>query len=116
MVDVTPIDAHEAYAMFDALLMTIARGLSFTRSDAMVYAQCQSRLLESAYRDRLPGFCFQCTSILKFREFISLYDGRPSAREAFIRSEMARCRNYFDQRETARQLPPRPSGSREWTL
>jgi len=116
MVDVAPIDAHEAFATFDALLVAVARGLAVTRSDAMVYAQCQSRLLESPYRDRLPGFCFQCTSILKFREFISLYDGRPPAREAFIRSEMARCRSYYDQRETARRLPPRSSGSREWTL
>ena len=103
--------------MFDALLVSIARGLSANRSDAMVYAQCQSRLLESAYRDRLPGFCFQCTSILKFREFISLYDGRPAAREAFVRSEMARCRSYYEQREPARPAPPpRPRSSREWTL
>lgn len=116
MADATPTDSHEAFALFDTLLMSIARGLTINRSDAMVYAQCQSRLLDSAYRDRLPGFCVQCTSILKFREFISLYDGRPAAREAFVRSEMARCRTYYEQRDIARPAAPRPGGSRDWTL
>jgi hypothetical protein len=115
MIDPTSIEIDEAFDRFDTLLQSIAYGLSVDRSAAMRYSEYRSMLLDSAYRDALPGFVLQCMSVFKYREFISLYDPTARAREAFVRDLLADCRTLQAQRASlARARTSKAAG--EWTL
>jgi hypothetical protein len=115
MIDPASIDIDEAFVRFDALLQAIAAGLSVDRSAAMQYSEYRSMLLDSPYHDFLPGFVFQCMSVLKYREFISLYDPAARAREAFARDLLGECRALHAQR-TSRGRARTTNAAGEWTL
>jgi hypothetical protein len=115
MIDPVSIEIDEAFDRFDALLQSIAAGLPVDRSAAMRYSEYRSMLLDSPYRDALPGFVLQCMSVSRFREFISLYDPAARAREAFVRDLLADCRAVQARRASfARAGTSKAAG--EWTL
>lgn len=108
------IEVHEVFAQFEGLLTEIAGPLAADRSEAMAYSHCRSLLLNSTYRDTLPGFVVQCMSVFKYREFISLLDPSAAVRQDFVRASLAECRSLH-----ARHRPdpiPRRSRPQEWTL
>lgn len=115
MIDPVPIEIDEVFDRFGALLQSIAAGLPVDRSAAMHYSEYRSMLLDSPYRDVLPGFVLQCMSVLKYREFISLYDPAARAREAFVRDLLAGCRALQTRRaSSARARISKAAG--EWSL
>ncbi len=65
---------------------------------AFRYSELRSKLLESELRAKVPGFLFQCGSIERFRDFITLYHPRPESRVAFIHSALARCWDELEER------------------
>jgi len=115
MIDPATIEIDEAFARFDALLQSVAAGLTVDRSAAMRYSEYRSMLLDSPYRDVLPGFVIQCMSVFKYREFIALYDHAGRAREAFVRDLLAECRALHGQR-TAFSRARTGKATGEWTL
>lgn len=127
MID-PPKDAHEAFDQFEALTRAIAEGGALVRSHAVVWSQARDALLASAYRDRLPGFAFQCLSVFKYREFILLYHPDPQQRRAFIDQLLEPARRIRGEAAQHERRPPgqaRPAApdqprpgrdSREWML
>lgn len=77
------------------VLCAATTGAPPSRSDAITYSRCRSALLESAAKDLLPGFLYQCSTVFRFREFVTLYDPDPALREAFVRKTFARCREMI---------------------
>jgi hypothetical protein len=87
------------------LVCSVARGVVPDRSQAIAYARCHAVLLESPAKDLLPGFIYQCRTILKFKDFITLYDPDPALREAFVRKTFEQCRSMVE-RAVAHGLSP----------
>ncbi len=73
------------------VLFAIASGQPFQRPWAARYSELRTKLLESDLREKVPGFLFQCGSIDRFRDFITLYHPRPESRAAFLRAALERC-------------------------
>jgi hypothetical protein len=90
----------------EELLCSVARGVLPNRSHAIDYSRCHVTLLESSVKDLLPGFIYQCRTILKFKDFITLYDPDTALREAFVRKTFEQCRSMVE-RAVARG-PSRP--------
>jgi hypothetical protein len=67
----------------------------------------------------LAGFSYQCRTILKFKDFITLYDPDTAVREAFVRKTFEQCRSMVERAVAHR---PGPSNARhaanpgEWML
>jgi hypothetical protein len=68
----------------EALLISVAMGEIPNRQHATAYSTMRVTLLESYDAAVVPGFLQQCISIYKFREFITLYHGRPDDRRRLI--------------------------------
>lgn len=99
------VDRHmETIERLETLLIQIAGGVLPNRAEAIVYSRCRSDLLQSPIHDVLPGFLYQCLTIFKFKDFITLYDPDPTLREAFIRRTFGRCR-AMTGREPAVEQP-----------
>ena len=73
------------------VLLAVASGQPLQRPWAFRYSELRTKLLESELRTKVPGFLFQCGSIDRFREFITLYHPRPESRAAFLHAALARC-------------------------
>jgi hypothetical protein len=69
------------------VLFAVASGQPFQRPWAFRYSELRTKLLESGLREKVPGFLFQCGSIDRFRDFITLYHAR---RRAVRRSSVQR--------------------------
>ena len=115
MIEPASVEIGEAFARFEALLQSIATGLLVDRSAAMRYSEYRSMLLDSAYRDFLPGFVLQCVSVFKYREFISLYDPAARTREAFVGDQLAECRAFNAQRASFERARMGKAAG-QWTL
>jgi hypothetical protein len=70
----------------ESLLISVAAGAVPNRQHATAYSTMRLALLKSYDSNIVPGFIHQCISIYKFREFITLYDGRANERRRFITS------------------------------
>ncbi|RHW19334.1 hypothetical protein D1610_04325 [Sphingomonas gilva] len=86
------IDEQDVMEEFEELLCSIATGVPPDRSAAMRFSRCRTALLESPSKDLLPGFVYQCLSVFRFKDFITLYDPDITLRDAFIRRAFSRCR------------------------
>lgn len=86
------INEQDVMEEFEELLCSIATGVPPDRSAAMRFSRCRSALLESSVKDLLPGFVYQCLSVFRFKDFITLYDPDIALRDAFIRRAFGRCR------------------------
>lgn len=75
----------------EGVLFAVASGQPLQRPWAFRYSELRTKLLESSLRDKVPGFLFQCGSIDRFRDFITLYHPRPESRAAFLRAALERC-------------------------
>lgn len=75
---------HEALTEFHELLLVSSRDQPPPRYLAVRYQICRTALLTGRLKNSLPGFVRQCVSLLKFREFIHLYDGDLAERTKFI--------------------------------
>lgn len=107
----SPIDEMEE------LLLSVAGGSPADRSEAIVYSRCRSALLQSPAKHLLPGFVYQCLTIFKFKEFITLYDPDPALRQAFVRRAIGRCRSMMEgdaPGEPAAPPAPDKSDPRHW--
>jgi hypothetical protein len=111
----TGTGADGALEELDALLLAIAGGGAVGRGEAMRWSHCRALLLDSAYRDHLPGFVLQCGSVHKFREFITLYDALPTRRVAFLRAAMGPARAMLGDRP-AGAAAPLPDARRRWSF
>ena len=80
------------------VLLFVASGQPLQRPWAFRYSELRTKLLESNLREKVPGFLFQCGSIERFREFITLYHPRPESRGAFIHSALERCWSEVGER------------------
>jgi len=80
------------------VLFAVASGQPFQRPWAFRYSELRTKLLESGLRDKVPGFLFQCGSIDRFRDFITLYHPRPESRAAFLRAALERCWGEIESR------------------
>lgn len=96
----------------EALLRSVARGAAVNRAEASAYSRVRSGLLDSPLKDMLPGFLFQCLTILKFREFITLYDPDIAFRDRFVARAFDRCRSAV-HRDAA---PETPAQERLWKM
>lgn len=107
----------EVIDRLEALLCQVAGGALPNRAEANVYQGCRSDLLQSAIHDLLPGFLYQCPTIFKFKDFITLYDPDAALREAFVGRTFARCRTMWENNATDVGAGPaaRPAlDSRRW--
>ena len=95
----------DAMEVLEELLCSVAGGLLPNRSEANIYSGCRSDLLQSPAKDLLPGFIYQCLTIFKFKDFITLFDPDVGLREAFIRRTFARCRSVIEERPAAEPSP-----------
>lgn len=103
------VDWRERLDEMEVIARAVARGAAPDRGSATAYLEARADLLASEIADRLPGFLLQCHSILRLREFLTLYDPEPPIRETFMMRAFARCRAAIgDTRPAAK-----PS-SREW--
>lgn len=85
-------DWPELLDEMEAVVRQVARGGPQNRHDASVYLETRAALLASQVAGLLPGFLMQCHSILRLREFLTLYDPEPELRERFMVRAMTRCR------------------------
>ena len=74
------------------ILVRAVDGGSLAREHAVAYIEVRARLLKSEIGDMLPGFLYQCRTVVRFSDFISLYDPDTELRIAFIDSMIDRCR------------------------
>ena len=86
---------ERAFADLQAILYSVAAAPAHYRNFAVHYMRCRNALLDDGDRAVLPGFLLQCGTSEKFREFITLYDGSPAARHAFLDQALGRCRAAF---------------------
>ncbi len=87
----TPAAAHpppDALDEFEGLLRRLAPGATPDRVAATRWSHCRDALLADC-REALPGFVVQCTSVGKYRDFITLYAPSVDERVAFVEAAMA---------------------------
>ena len=75
------------------LLVYAAEGGVMAREHSVIYADLRSRLLGSSAGKLLPGFMYQCVTLARFSDFISLYDPDIILRVSFIDRMIERCRD-----------------------
>jgi hypothetical protein len=111
-------DTSDAMEEMEELLLSIARRLSTNRADAISYSRCRSALLEAPVKDLLPGFIYQCLTVYKFKDFISLYDPDTALREAFVARMFERCRAMAEQVGIHDNRPGAtdPTNPQQWML
>jgi hypothetical protein len=112
MASLKATDSDASLVRLTELLVAIAKGFVPDRSEAVLYSACRSELLQSPYRDLLPGYLVQCISVFRFRDFIGLYDPSPAIRERFVEQSFARALAAHGRDEPER----RPMGSWRWEL
>ena len=83
--------ADKVLEEFHLLLRDCCLDHTLPRTVAVRYQICRSALMAGALKAQLPGFVRQCVSLLKFREFIHLYDHDPAARVEFIDRSLDTC-------------------------
>ena len=82
---------HQALEEFHLLLRDCCFDQGLPRTLAVRYQICRTALMSGELKGRLPGFVRPCVSLLKFREFIHLYDHEPGPRLAFIDHVLEPC-------------------------
>lgn len=107
-------DGRPALDEFEALTRAIARGLLPNRGEATVYSRARDALLMSDLRELLPGFVYQCRSVHRFRDFITLYDPEAEFRDAFLARAFARCREASAGATPPIAPPKRDAPASEW--
>jgi hypothetical protein len=83
--------------MHELLRQSCQQQAPFFSRLAVRYQICRSALLSAGLKPYLPGFLMQCVSLIKFREFICLYDHDPVTRERFIDGALENCWTKLDQ-------------------
>ena len=106
-------DSDTSLVRLTELLLAIAKGFVPDRSEAVLYSTCRSELLNSPYRDLLPGYLVQCISVFRFRDFIGLYDPSPAIRQRFVEQSFSRALTGFGGSEPVER---RPASSSRWEL
>jgi hypothetical protein len=96
---------HQALQELHDLLSDSSLNRPPSRDLAARYQVCRTTLMAGTLRPHLPGFVRQCVSLLKFREFICLYDRDPSPRLRFIDRSLENCWIKLNQ--------PQPRRARE---
>ncbi len=100
--------ATELLARVRSVLVYAAEGGALGREHAVIYLDLRSRLLDSGIGKLLPGFLYQCVTLFRFKEFISLYDPDTMLRIAFIDRMIARCNAiHAPERDPKRATPDR---------
>ena len=84
-------DLDELLTHIRSLLVYAAQGGAVAREHAVEYLNLRQRLLDSPIGKLLPGFLYQCVTIVRFKDFISLYDPETALRVAFIDRMIDRC-------------------------
>lgn len=90
------------------ILVHVAEGGVLGRQHAVAYLGLRSELLESDLGKLLPGFMYQCVTVMRFKEFISLYDPDAMLRVAFIDTMINRCRHLRSSTELIKIYVPTP--------
>jgi hypothetical protein len=67
------------------------------RQSAVRYQICRTAVMATELKSYLPGFVTQCVSLIKFREFICLYDHDPAARIRFVDRSLENCWTRLNQ-------------------
>lgn len=62
------------------------------RSLAVRYTQAHAALMGGPLRSRIPPYLLQCASLMKFREFITLFAPDAARRVQFIEASFEDCR------------------------
>ena len=87
----TAVTAHQMLEEFHLLLRDCCLDHPAPRTMAVRYQICRLALMRGELHSGLPGFVRQCGSLLKFREFIHLYDHEPANRAEFIEVSLHPC-------------------------
>lgn len=89
-----PEDAQTLQELED-LLCAVAAGGPVNRASASDYSDRRTRLIASPVRSALPGFLHQCVSLMRFKEFITLYHPDIDARQRFVQARLEPCRELL---------------------
>ena len=95
-------EIREDFDRLRDLLRFVAGGEPPSREQAVTYLDCRSRLIASPQGGMLPGFLYQCGTVDRFRDFISLYDPDVDLRCEFIDRMIGKARALSEA------APPRP--------
>lgn len=90
----------------EELLCDVAAGRPANRAESSAYSIARTHLIASPVRPVLPGFLYQCGSLLRFKEFITLYHPDIDERQQFVCKLLDRCHAMFAARR--REDAPRP--------
>ena len=85
------VTSHVILEEFHLLLRDCCIDHPVPRIMAARYQICRTALMTGELNTCLPGFVRQCGSLLKFREFIHLYDHEPAIRAEFINVSLHAC-------------------------
>lgn len=100
MTEIT-LTEHQALEEFHEMLRECCDRRCPPRNMAAHYQRCRMILLSGEMRSSLPGFVTQCVSLVKFREFIHLYDPDTAVRLRFVDRSLENCLAHLP-------VPPRP--------
>ena len=92
LTNTSGVTAHQALEEFHLLLRDCCLDHPLPRTMAARYQICRTALITGELNKCLPGFVRQCGSLLKFSEFIHLYDHEPATRAEFIEVSLGTCR------------------------
>lgn len=111
----TDIGVDAAFVELYDLLRAIAEGKAPDRREAVAYASRRAILLASPQSNLLPGFLTQCLTVVRYRDFITLYDPDPAVRARFVGTAFDRCRAAFEIEGAFDALESRKPASPQWT-
>lgn len=98
------------------LLCDVAAGGPVNRAESTRYSNGRTRLIASPVRRLLPGFLHQCVSLLRYKEFITLYDPNIGERQRFVRRRLEPCREQLGVPRRAEGERPGEPQSQHWML